>query len=75
MNIASPHTILAVRRGLSGPCKAEPSARSWRGILVLPKFIGLNGGEERPLHMTYQPAGAPAMPQEASALLLFPIHE
>lgn len=53
MNIASPHTILAVKRGSSGLCKAEPSTRSWKGIPALPKPIGLAGDEDPPYtHLT-----------------------
>lgn len=69
MNIASSYTVLAVRRGSSGFCKVECSPRSWRGILVLRKLIGLDGDEEPPLYMTYQPLAASVTPQEASALL------
>lgn len=54
MNVASLHTILAVRRGSSELCKAEPSARSQRGIPVLLKLIGLDEDEKAPLHLTYQ---------------------
>lgn len=72
MNIASSYTVLAVRKGSSGFCKVECSPRSWRGILVLRKLIGLDRREEPALYMTYQPLTASISPQEASAPLVLP---
>lgn len=70
MIIASPHTVLAVRRGFGGLSKEETSPRSRTGIPTLLKPLGLAKDKDS-LHVPCQLPAAPAMLQEASTALSF----